>query len=106
MQTIHDGNPPAAEEIWRKMSVKHFWGLLLDDAIEAYYAHPYAWDEIGFGGPAYPRGYMRLEGGKPEPWEVNEQRYVWQSPPDSLSDVYNYPDVEEKLQHSGQGGTH
>jgi len=106
LMTIHDGNPPAAEEIWRKMSVKHFWGLLLDDAIEAYYAHPYAWDEIGFGGPAYPRGYMRLEGGKPEPWEVNEQRYVWQAPPDSLSDVYNYPDVEEKLQHSGQGGTH
>lgn len=106
LQTIHDGEPPAAEEIWQKMSIQHFWGFLLDHAIEAYYAHPYAWDEIGFGGPAYPRGYMRLEGGQPEPWEVNEQRYRWQAPSDSLSDVYNYPDVEKKLQHSGQGGTH
>ena len=26
----------------------------------AFYAHPWAWNEIGFGGPAYPRGYMRL----------------------------------------------
>jgi len=106
LQTIHDGQPPAGDEIWQKMSVKHFWAFLINHAAEAYYAHPYAWDEIGFGGPAYPRGYMRLEGGKPEPWEVEEQRYHWRSPPDSLSDVYNYPDVEEKLQHSGQGGTH
>jgi hypothetical protein len=27
------------------------------------YAHPYAWDEIGFGGPAYPRGYGALNFG-------------------------------------------
>ena len=52
------------------MPVKHYWTLLVQDAVEAYYAHPYAWDEIGFGGPAYPRGYMRLERGQPEPWEV------------------------------------
>ena len=25
--------------------------------------HPWAWNEIGFGGPAYPRGFMRLGGG-------------------------------------------
>ena len=35
-----------------------------------YYAHPYAWDEIGFGGPAYPRGYFALNNGAPEPWET------------------------------------
>ena len=35
----------------------------MQDVVEAYYAHPYAWDEVGFGGPAYPRGYMRLERG-------------------------------------------
>jgi hypothetical protein len=28
--------------------------------LAAFYAHPWAWNEIGFGGPAYPRGYMRL----------------------------------------------
>jgi hypothetical protein len=38
-----------------------------------YYAHPYAWDEIGFGGPAYPRGYFALNNGAPEPWEAKEQ---------------------------------
>ena len=38
-----------------------FWLLLVHDVCAVYYAHPWAWDEIGFGGPAYPRGYMRLE---------------------------------------------
>ena len=58
--------------------------LLVQDCVEGYYAHPWAWDEIGFGGPAYPRGYMRLEHGKPEPWEVEEQRYEWSGPPWSV----------------------
>jgi hypothetical protein len=43
--------------------------LLIEDCVTAYYSHPWAWDEIGFGGPAYPRGYMRIENGLPEPWE-------------------------------------
>lgn len=30
--------------------------------LSAFYSHPWAWNEIGFGGPAYPRGYMRLGG--------------------------------------------
>jgi len=108
LQTIHDGNPPAAEDIWRKMSVTRFWMLLMQDAVDAYYAHPYAWDEVGFGGPAYPRGYMRLENGKPEPWEVEEQRYEWKAPPDSLSDVYRPIGGPggHKTQTSGQEGTH
>ncbi len=61
--------------------------MLVTDVVAVYYAHPWAWDEIGFGGPAYPRGYMRLEEGEPEPWEVEEQRYDWQAPADSISDV-------------------
>ena len=28
--------------------------------LAAFYSHPWAWNEIGFGGPAYPRGFMRL----------------------------------------------
>jgi hypothetical protein len=108
LQTIHDCHPPAAEDIWKKMSVMHFWLLLVQDVLDAYYAHPYAWDEIGFGGPAYPRGYMRLEGGRPEPWEVEEQRYEWKAPPTSLSDVYRPVGgpVGHKKQTSGQEGTH
>jgi hypothetical protein len=83
--TLRDCKPPAGHDIWQRLPVQRFWFLLLQDAIEAYYAHPYAWDEIGFGGPAYPRGYMRLEKGQPEPWEVEEQRYEWAPPPDAIS---------------------
>jgi len=28
--------------------------------LAAFYSHPWAWNEIGYGGPAYPQGYMRL----------------------------------------------
>lgn len=108
LKSIHDANPPAAHEIWQKMSVTHFWMLILQDVLDAYYAHPYAWDEIGFGGPSYPRGYMRLEGGKPEPWEVNEQRYPWHAPTGALSDTYEPIGGPggHKQQPSGQEGTH
>jgi hypothetical protein len=109
LKTIHDGEPPAAHAIWQRMSVQRYWMLLVQDCIEAYYAHPYAWDEVGFGGPAYPRGYMRLEGGKPEPWEVEEQRYEWAAPPDSLSDIYEQIGKDESTHDTmtpGQEGSH
>jgi hypothetical protein len=86
LRTLHDGKPQATPEIWRQMSVHRFWQLLTSDAIDVYYAHPWAWDEIGFGGPAYPRAYTRLERGEPEPWEVEEERYDWLAPSASLSD--------------------
>lgn len=87
LKAIHDGEPSAAINIWKKkMSVHRFWQLIMGDAIDAYYAHPWAWDEIGFGGPAYPRAYTRLERGEPEPWEVEEQAYAWLAPAASVSD--------------------
>lgn len=106
--TIHDGNPPVGDEIWRGMSIQRYWMLLVQDVVDAYYAHPYAWDEIGFGGPAYPRGYMRLENGKPEPWEVDEQRYEWDAPPSSLSGQYQPIGNARghQTQTPGQEGTH
>ncbi len=45
---------------------------LMSDAVSAYYAHPSAWSAMGFGGPASPRGYVRLEGNKRDPWEAAE----------------------------------
>jgi hypothetical protein len=108
LKSIHDAKPkPGAEDVWQHMEIHRFWALLVQDCAEAYYAHPWAWDEIGFGGPAYPRGYMRLEHGEPEPWEVAEQRYEWLAPSDVLSD----PKEREIAAHSehppaGQGGTH
>jgi hypothetical protein len=108
LQTLHDGNPPAGEEFWKQMSVTHFWQLVVQDCIEGYYSHPYAWDEIGFGGPAYPRGYMRLERGEPEPWEKDERRYAWAPPPGALSGRFAPLGIEAggKTPTPGQEGTH
>lgn len=107
LKAIEEGKPEAAPEIWAKMSVKRFWELIMTDAIEIYYAHPWAWDEIGFGGPAYPRAYTRLERGEPEPWEVEEQRYEWIAPSASCSSEVAKPaEGEDSQSHHGSGGTH
>ena len=107
IQQIHDGKPNSATAEWAKMNVERFWTLLVSDCCGAYYAHPWAWDEVGFGGPAYPRGYMRLEEGEPEPWEVQEQRYEWCAPADTLSDKEEAHGTGlEHQSHHGQEGTH
>jgi hypothetical protein len=50
------------------------WSVVMRGALGAFYSHPWAWNEIGFGGPAYPRGYMRLQVGLAgrEPHEADE----------------------------------
>lgn len=107
LQAIHDAKPLAAHQTWSRMNIERFWQLLISDCCNAYYAHPWAWDEIGFGGPAYPRGYMRLERGEPEPWEVGEQPYAWAAPADTLSDLPQQPiSSADNQSHPGQGGTH
>lgn len=56
---------------WQKLSASRFFNdHLLADCITIYYAHPEAWNEIGFGGPASPRGYARLGAGMRDPWEA------------------------------------
>jgi hypothetical protein len=107
LRSVHQAKPQAAHELWKKMNIERFWTLLLSDVVSVYYAHPWAWDEVGFGGPAYPRGYMRLEEGEPEPWEVEEQRYEWNAPADSITDVEEmHGGTGEHLIHPGQAGTH
>jgi hypothetical protein len=101
LRTIHDGHPRAAKDIWDKMSVHRFWAFIMQDAIDAYYAHPWAWDEIGYGGPAYPRAYTRLERGDPEPWEVEEQRYDWLAPHIAVSD-----DIDDASHHHLESDQH
>ncbi len=72
LESIRQGNPPG--EIWKRMPAKRWWTYIAVRQIAGvYYAHPYAWDEIGFGGPAYPRGYVALNFGAPEPWEAREE---------------------------------
>ena len=46
---------------------------LLQVIVEVYYAHPAAWSEIGFGGPASPRGYLRLAANRHDSWEAQER---------------------------------
>ncbi len=105
LNIIRQGQPKAAGAIWKKMSVKRFWQMMMTDAIDAYYAHPWAWDEIGFGGPAYPRAYTRLERGEPEPWEVEERRYDWLPPVTAVSGEVDVQGDDEQSHH-GSGGTH
>ena len=92
LKSLHDGKPDPPHPVWEQMPVHRFWTMLMEDCVTAYYSHPWAWDEIGFGGPAYPRAYIRLENGLPEPWEAEEVRYDWNAPVDSVSDLTpNWP---------------
>lgn len=86
LKSLHDGKPDPPNGVWKRLPVHRFWPMMLEDCVDAYYSHPWSWDEIGYGGPAYPRGYMRLENGLAEPWEVDEVRYEWNAPVGSLSD--------------------
>lgn len=114
LESLHDGKPEAALATWKRMSVHRFWMLLVQDACEVYYAHPYAWNEIGFGGPAYPRAYIRIERGEAEPWEVKEERYEWEAPANSSSSKYGAQKgpIEHPVMHEfdqgqpKQGGSH
>jgi hypothetical protein len=55
---------------WHSMRADRVWSLWTRYACTAFYSHPWAWNEIGFGGPAYPRGYKNLGIDAREPWEV------------------------------------
>ena len=45
-----------------RLNVKRAWSVCMRATLSSFYSHPWAWNEIGFGGPAYPRGFMRLGG--------------------------------------------
>ncbi|HLI56801.1 MAG TPA: gluconate 2-dehydrogenase subunit 3 family protein [Actinomycetota bacterium] len=60
------------EKSFAGMPASRVFDLWLRYACTAYYSHPWAWSEIGFGGPAYPRGYRNIGVGRREPWEVAE----------------------------------
>jgi len=58
---------------WDGMPPKTFWKQRVSkDVVFAYYSHPTAWSEMGFGGPASPRGYVRLGYDDRDPWEAAE----------------------------------
>jgi hypothetical protein len=58
------------EKPWHGRSASHVWSLWTRYACTAFYSHPWAWNEIGFPGPAYPRGYLNPGVNARERWEV------------------------------------
>ena len=69
--------------------------FIAPDITHAYYAHPVAWNQIGFGGPASPRGYVRMQLNQSDPWEAAEARRVeelsarWKVSDDPFAGPYN-----------------
>ena len=65
----------ASQPDWADMPPELFFrNRVLRDVVGAYYAWPDAWSEIGFGGPAAPRGYVRMDFDRRDPWEAAEAR--------------------------------
>jgi hypothetical protein len=63
--------------VWETLNVSRAFDLVVRNVCDAYYAHPWAWNEIGFPGPAYPRGYAAFGspglGEEREGWEPREE---------------------------------
>jgi hypothetical protein len=68
IQAVQDGRE------WHRLAAPRVWSLWTRYACTALYSHPNAWSEMGFPGPAYPRGYKNAGVGKREPFEVADQR--------------------------------
>jgi hypothetical protein len=61
--------------VWETVNVGRLWKVVMRYVAQAFYSHPWAWSEIGFGGPAYPRGYGAFGSphlGEEESWEADE----------------------------------
>ena len=62
-------------EGWGDMPCNLFFEhRVIPDITHADHAHPVAWNEIGFGGPASPRGYVRMGLDRRDPWEAAESK--------------------------------
>jgi hypothetical protein len=68
---FHKGS--LAGGVWDDVPAAKAFGVVMRAILSAFYSHPWAWNEIGFGGPAYPRGYARMGIGQRESWEGREQ---------------------------------
>ncbi|HWS99847.1 MAG TPA: gluconate 2-dehydrogenase subunit 3 family protein [Pyrinomonadaceae bacterium] len=69
---VERGSAPGAT--WERMPAALFFKSVLSITIvKTYYAHPLAWNEIGYNGPSSPRGHVRKWEGGVDPWEAEEQ---------------------------------
>lgn len=60
------------DDTWHDWSATHVWSLWTRYACTAFYSHPWAWNEMGFPGPAYPRGYLNPGINAREGFEVTD----------------------------------
>jgi len=67
---LSEGKLPLADPAFPQ---KALFRRLLSWTVESYYSHPTVWSEIGYGGPAYPRGYVRTQIGQLDPWEAKPE---------------------------------
>jgi hypothetical protein len=78
LEVVHDfDNGCLHGGVWDTLNVSRAWSVVTRHLMQQFYAHPWAWNEIGFGGPAYPRGYSRfgsphLQSAEREEWEGKE----------------------------------
>jgi hypothetical protein len=52
---------------WDALPCARAWSVVLRATLSEFYSHPWTWNELGYGGPRYPRGYARLGAGRREP---------------------------------------
>lgn len=68
---VQRGDVP--ESAWTRFPPRRFFrDVLCLTVVKTYFAHPAAWSEIGYGGPASPRGHVRNWMGGVDPWEPEE----------------------------------
>jgi hypothetical protein len=73
LDMMHRGE--LSDPAWCGLGAKNFFAKrLLSDIPGLYYSHPTAWSEMGFGGPASPRGYVRMTLNRRDPWEAAEAK--------------------------------
>lgn len=58
---------------WTSELQREWFIKLLSLTVEAYCSHPQVWSDMGYAGPAYPRGYVRGDIGRLDPWEAKEE---------------------------------
>jgi hypothetical protein len=75
---------------WHDFPATQVWSLWTRYACAAFYSHPWSWNEIGFSGPAYPRGYLNIG---------VDAREKWESADDSGADPVPFAAAVEQARH-------
>lgn len=86
----------AEGEVWQRLPAPAAFEKVLQEVAAVYYAHPSAWAEIGWPGPASKRGYMRTGYGQRDPWQPAEREVA--------SSVELVATLNEGGSPSGSGG--